>query len=173
MDNYFWISGFAVIILKYLLHGRLPLINCWNNRENPGVYNTHYSVRVVFSPSRVRVGQKIPSLSQVSSTRRALFFGRPALRLRNGEKKSPGFCNYWWKSLPRNRKAWWRDYWGKVRTYEGRSLITSLLWFLLLLHSLFSSSKLQDISCFQSNLCNLSKSAGTPSPKKTLSKCLH
>ena len=72
MDDYFWISGFAVIILKYLLHGRLLLNNCWNNREIPGVYTTHYSVRVVFGPSRVRVGQKIPSSSRVSSTRRAL-----------------------------------------------------------------------------------------------------
>ena len=46
-----WISWFAVI---------------------SEVYTTHYSVRVVFGPSRVRVGQKISSTSRVSSTRRAL-----------------------------------------------------------------------------------------------------
>ena len=65
MNGCFWISGFAVIILKYLLHGQLFLNNCWNNPEIPGVYTTHYSVRVVFGPSRVRVGQQIPSSSRV------------------------------------------------------------------------------------------------------------
>ena len=50
MDDYFWISGFAAIILKYLLRGRLLLNNCWNYRENPGVYNTQYSL---FGPSSV------------------------------------------------------------------------------------------------------------------------
>ena len=50
MDGCIWISGFAVIILKYLLHGRLLLNNCWNYRENPGVYNTQYSL---FGPSSV------------------------------------------------------------------------------------------------------------------------
>ena len=69
MDGCLWISGFAVIILKYLLHGRLLLNNCWNNPEIPGVYITHYSVRVVRGPSRVRVGQKNLSSSRVSSTR--------------------------------------------------------------------------------------------------------
>ena len=67
MDGCIWISGFAVIILKYLLAGCF-----WIIVEIPGVYTTHYSVRVVFGPSRVRVGQKISSTSRVSSTRRAL-----------------------------------------------------------------------------------------------------
>ena len=67
MDGCIWISGFAVIILKYLLAGCF-----WIIVEIPGVYTTHYSVRVVFGPSRVRVGQKIPSTSQVSNTRRSL-----------------------------------------------------------------------------------------------------
>ena len=51
--------------------GRLLLNNCWNNPEIPGVCTTHYSVRVVFGLSRVRVGQKIPSTSRVLSTRRS------------------------------------------------------------------------------------------------------
>ena len=67
MDGCIWISGFAVIILKYLLAGCF-----WIIVEIPGVYTTRYSVRVVFGPSRVRVGQKISSTSRVSSTRRAL-----------------------------------------------------------------------------------------------------
>ena len=54
--------------------GRLLLNNCWNNPEIHGVYTTHYSVRVEFGPSRVRVGQKILSTSRVSSTRRFLIF---------------------------------------------------------------------------------------------------
>ena len=70
MDGCIWISGFAVIILKYLLAGCF-----WIIVEIPGVYTTHYSVRVVFGPSRVRVGQKISSTSRVSSTRRALIMG--------------------------------------------------------------------------------------------------
>ena len=51
------------------------LIQTWiveTNPEIPGVYTTHYSVRVVFFSSRVQVGQKIPSTSQVSNTRRSL-----------------------------------------------------------------------------------------------------
>ena len=67
MDGCIWISGFAVIILKYLLAGCF-----WIIVEIPGVYTTRYSVRVVFGPSRVRVGQKNSSTSRVSSTRRAL-----------------------------------------------------------------------------------------------------
>ena len=48
--------------------GRLLLNNCWNSWS----FTTRYSVRVVFDPSRVRVGQKNSSTSRVSSTRRAL-----------------------------------------------------------------------------------------------------
>ena len=43
----------------------------------PGIYTTHYSVRVVFGPSRVRVGQKLLSSNRVSSTRWTLLTGRP------------------------------------------------------------------------------------------------
>ena len=49
------------------------------NPEIPGVYTTHYSVRVVFGPSRVRVGQTIPSMSRVSSTRRSLILSLECL----------------------------------------------------------------------------------------------
>ena len=44
--------------------------------EISGVHTTHYSVRVVFGPSRVRVGQKIPSLSRVASTRSSLEYDK-------------------------------------------------------------------------------------------------
>ena len=77
---------FNIQITAHLFHGRLHLnirICCnypeissgrllLNNCGNSWSFTTRYSVRVVFGPSRVRVGQKISSTSRVSSTRRAL-----------------------------------------------------------------------------------------------------
>ena len=72
MDGCFWTSGFAVIILKYLLRDRLLLnffLQIILQFLEFILLTTHSLVRVVFGPSRVRVGQKILSLSRVSSTR--------------------------------------------------------------------------------------------------------